>query len=247
MTHADPAVVPQSRALDGALEIIVLSLDDALAAEQGGATRLEVVRDIHEDGLTPPVQLVEQLLARVGIPLRVMVRPRNVFEVGDPDHRDEIARDAALFAGLPVDIVTGYIRQDAQGRREIDEAALALVVERVPNARVTFHRAIERVDVDPAPAIARHAAVDHVLSGGGAGSWDTRAQALARLQQGIAPARVIAGGGITMEGIGALAAHAGLRELHVGRVARSGASFDAPVDAGVVAALRAQWFGASCP
>lgn len=243
MTLAGADPVQRSRALDGALEIIVLSVDDAVAAEEGGATRLEVVRDIHEDGLTPLVNLVEQLLARVRIPLRVMVRPRNVFVVGDETHRQEIARDAALFADLPVDLVTGYIRQDAQGRHEVDEEALALVIEQAPRAKVTFHRAIERLDVDPTSALARHPAVDHVLSGGGGGSWDVRAAALASLQEAIAPSRVIAGGGITLDGIAALAAHPGLRELHVGRVARVDASFANPVDPTVVATLRTQWLG----
>jgi copper homeostasis protein len=37
------------------LEVIVLSVEDARAAEEGGADRLEVVRDIHLGGLTPPL------------------------------------------------------------------------------------------------------------------------------------------------------------------------------------------------
>jgi copper homeostasis protein len=230
-------------ASDGALEIIALSLEDGLAAEEGGATRLEVVRDIHEDGLTPDVQLVEQLLTRVRIPLRVMVRPRNTFLVGDDAHRAEIARDAAVFADLPVDIVTGYVRAAADGSWDIDEMALALVADRVPRARITVHRAIERVDGDPSGALHRCPAVDRVLSGGGAGTWATRADSLDRLQAAVAPVRVIVGGGVTMEAVDELARRPALRELHVGRMARAGASFDAPVDPTVVAALRARWLG----
>ncbi|MCC6164805.1 MAG: hypothetical protein IT182_15755 [Acidobacteria bacterium] len=230
-----------SRADDGALEIIVLSLEDALAAEAGGATRLEVVRDIHEDGLTPDVRLVESLLARVGIPLRVMVRPRNTFVVGDDAHREDIARDAAAFAQLPVDIVTGYFVRDADGRAALDEDALALVAARVPMARITVHRVVERLEVDPAAALHRHAAVDRVLSGGGSGTWALRADALARLQASIAPIRVVIGGGVTLDGIDALVQQSTLRELHIGRVARTGATFDAAVDAAIVARIRAKW------
>jgi copper homeostasis protein len=224
-----------------ALEVITLSVEDGHAAEAGGATRLEVVRDIHADGLTPDRRLVEQLLARVGIPLRVMIRPRNTFLVGDDRHRDEIAADAARFADLPVDVVTGYVRAGADGSAEIDEAALALVAERTPHARITVHRAIERVSGDPAAALRRCAAVDRVLSGGGAGSWASRAQALVRLQDAVAPVRVIVGGGVSMAGIDALAPCASLRELHVGRLARTGESYDAPVDARLVATLRDRW------
>ncbi|AMY11055.1 Copper homeostasis protein CutC [Luteitalea pratensis] len=224
-----------------ALEVITLSVEDGLAAEAGGATRLEVVRDIRADGLTPDVRVVEALLERVGIPLRVMIRPRNTFLVGDDTHRDEIADDAALFADLPVDVVTGYVRAAADGSAEIDEAALALVAERVPRARITVHRAIERISGDPTAALRRCPAVDRVLSGGGAGAWASRAGALVRLQAAIVPVRVIVGGGVSMEGIDVLAPCSSLRELHVGRLARTGESYGAPVDARIVATLRDRW------
>lgn len=227
-----------------ALEIIALSVEDGVAAAEGGATRLEVVRDIQADGLTPDVRLVEALLARLSLPLRVMIRPRNTFLVGDDAHRDEIRRDAAVFADLPVDVVTGYVRAAADGSSEIDEDALALVAERVPRARITVHRAIERISGDPAAALRRCPAVDRVLSGGGAGSWADRAEALEGLQASIAPIRVIVGGGVTLDGIDVLTARTTLRELHVGRLARAGQSFAQPVDAAVVAELRARWMEA---
>ena len=226
-----------------ALEIITLSVEDGIAAEDGGATRLEVVRDILEDGLTPDVRLVEHLLARVSIPLRVMVRPRNTFLAGDAVHQAEIARDAALFADLPVDVVTGYVCTAPDGSSTIDEAALAMVAERVPRSRITVHRAIERVSGDPASALHGCPAVDRVLSGGGSGTWPERAAVLERLQAAIAPVRVTVGGGVSMEGIDELVRRRTLRELHVGRLARAGASFDSPVDATVVAGLRKRWMG----
>jgi copper homeostasis protein len=231
----------QDRTAAGALEVIALSVDDGLAAEEGGATRLEVVRDIHEDGLTPAVTLVEHLLQRVRIPLRVMVRPRNTFLVGDTAHRDEIARDAARFADLPVDIVTGYVRTAADGAIELDEDALALVAARVPRARITVHRAIERISANRGDALRRCAQVDRVLSGGGAGTWQVRADALERLQADLAPVRVIVGGGVTLDGVEALALRTTLRELHVGRIARAGESFEQPVSVEAVAILAARW------
>ncbi len=139
--------------------------------------------------------------------------------------------DAALFADLPVDVVTGYVRAAADGSAEIDEAALALVAERVPRARITVHRAIERISGDPAAALRRCPAVDRVLSGGGAGSWAARAEALVRLQAAIAPVRVIVGGGVSMEGIDVLAPCSSLRELHVGAWREWGSPISAPVDA----------------
>jgi len=38
------------------LEVIALSADDAIAAERGGADRLEIVRAIDTGGLTPDLE-----------------------------------------------------------------------------------------------------------------------------------------------------------------------------------------------
>ena len=50
------------------LEVIVTSVDEARAAEEGGADRLELLRDLDVEGLTPVLALVEDVLASVTIP-----------------------------------------------------------------------------------------------------------------------------------------------------------------------------------
>ena len=45
----------------GLLEVIVSSLEDALEAEQGGAGRLEVVRNLELGGLTPSFEIVQRI------------------------------------------------------------------------------------------------------------------------------------------------------------------------------------------
>ena len=65
------------------LEVIVQTADDALAAQDGGADRLEVVRDIGVGGLTPSLALVDAIQAVTQLPLRVMVRENAGFSIGD--------------------------------------------------------------------------------------------------------------------------------------------------------------------
>lgn len=269
------------------LEVIVLSVDEGVAAEQGGATRLEVVREIEAEGLTPEVALVERLLARVTIPLRVMIRPRNAFVLDDEAHRDEVRRDAARFADLPVDLVTGYVRAQgaaqsgisefhdcrmanrlerlprsidhssilrfsnsrrgtpvgAQGGDVLDLDALALVTDVAPRAKLTVHRAIERVAPEAWAQVRACPHVDRVLSGGGAGDWTMRARTLASLQTAVDPVVVVVGGGVDRKGIDILAPCETLRELHVGRLARADSTFGTPVDAHRVSRLRRLWIG----
>jgi copper homeostasis protein len=219
------------------LEVIVSSVDDGVAAEEGGAHRVEVVARLDEDGLTPSRAFVEALLVRVRLPLRVMVRPENVFTVTDRGARQAILADARQWADLPIDgVVTGYLTPDGR----VDEDLLRGVAE-ASGHRVTYHRAIERVVAgDPVEALHRHPAVDRILSGGGAGEWPDRVQRLEALQRAASPIVVIAGGGVDAAGAQLLAASPVVREVHVGRTVRAGGHVYGPVEAEAVRMMLAR-------
>ena len=56
-------------------EACVESLEEALRAEKYGANRLELCADLIHDGLTPSRELIGAVMARVNIPVKVMIRP----------------------------------------------------------------------------------------------------------------------------------------------------------------------------
>ncbi len=64
------------------LEVIALDVEDAVAAQAGGADRLELVTDMAADGLTPAVATVTGIRAAVDIPVRVMLRLTDGFAAG---------------------------------------------------------------------------------------------------------------------------------------------------------------------
>ena len=68
-----------------ALEVIASSVEDAVEAARGGAHRLEIVRDLSRAGLTPAIELVQQIQREVALPLRVMVRESDGFACGSND------------------------------------------------------------------------------------------------------------------------------------------------------------------
>jgi copper homeostasis protein len=218
-----------------ALEVIATSLDDALAAEQGGAARIELVRALDAGGLTPSMPLVESVLARVRIPVRVMVRETQRHDVPDSRVRRRLVDQARAIGQHPVDgLVFGAL---AGGR--IDHALLDAIAG-ASGRPITFHRAFEEL-ADPDGgliALARHPAVDRVLCDGGAGSWPERAARLAAwAAHAGAGLLVLPGGGITDQALAALARVPGLREVHVGRLVREPATVDGVVSARRVAAL----------
>ncbi|MBK7599246.1 MAG: hypothetical protein IPJ07_12290 [Acidobacteria bacterium] len=47
------------------LEVIACSVDDAVAAQSGGADRLEIISHFELGGLTPPINLVQDVVSSV--------------------------------------------------------------------------------------------------------------------------------------------------------------------------------------
>jgi copper homeostasis protein len=58
------------------LEACVETLEEAIKAEENGACRLELCSRLDLDGLTPDIELTKQVLEKVSIPIKVMIRPR---------------------------------------------------------------------------------------------------------------------------------------------------------------------------
>lgn len=211
------------------LEVIACSVDDAVAAQRGGAHRLEIVRDLDAGGLTPPISLVREILAAVSIPVRVMVRDNAGFEVSGEEEIQNLCSAARAFAAAGVDgLVLGFLRG-----RELDLPLSERILRQAPGVKATFHRAFEELH-NPEAAIAALKTVpqmDHILTSGDAGHLD-------RLARAAAPElEILAGGGVTREVIGTLLKKAAIREFHVGRAARRNHDIHQPVDAEQVRAL----------
>lgn len=218
------------------LEVIVLSVADARLAAEGGADRLEVVREIGLGGLTPPVSLVHAIARETGLPLRVMLRENGGYDT----NASEIAamrKAAAEFAALGVDgLVTGFARG---GEALIDETAA--VLQDVPGVSVTFHRAFDQVrdrlrTIDRVSAIAH---VDRILTDGGTGAPSERCARLREWRDRAGSAiALIAGGGVDDEAVRWFARHECVGEVHVGRAAREGGDQQGPVSLSRVRRLR---------
>src|SRR5580765_3805211 len=59
------------------LEVAIASVEDALAAQSGGADRLELNAALALGGLTPSLGMLIEVKAAVRLPVMVMVRPRS--------------------------------------------------------------------------------------------------------------------------------------------------------------------------
>jgi copper homeostasis protein len=220
------------------IEVIAQSVADAVEAEAGGADRLELVRDLDQDGLTPPSELVRAVCRAVRIPVYVMIRPRNAFTLAAGD-REQITAEAqeAVAAGAH-GLVFGYL--DADGGVDV-EALTAVRAAAGPKIGLTFHRAFDRLADSHAnlPLLAA-LGIRRVLTSGGAPTAIAGRVALAKLVPLAAShgLTIMAGGGLTPENVAALAAATGVSEVHFGAGVHDPPSPKAPVSQERVAAAR---------
>ena len=215
-------------AADVLLEVCVDSVDGALAAAAGGASRLELCAGLCEGGTTPSAGMMRAVRAAVpALPLHVLVRPRGGDFVYSAAELSVIRGDIAAAAACgAVGVAIGALRPDGA----VDEAAMSALVAhaKAHGLAVTCHRALDasRSCLEALRAVLRCGGVDAVLTSGGASSAMEGAAAIAAL---VAEAQgrvsVIAAGGVTPANACELVEATGVRWLHgsASRVVRSGA------------------------
>jgi copper homeostasis protein len=219
------------------LEVIASSADDAMAAEEGGADRLELVTDLGRGGMTPALDVVDGVLAAVKVPVRVMLRESEGHEVADPATRRRLVAIARELGTRPIGgVVCGFLRAGT-----VDVLLTAAVADACEGRPITFHRAIEECvnPLDALIALKDVPSVDRVLASGGDGPWAGRAERLTLWAAQLSPdIRVIVGGGVTQELLPSIAHLVGITDVHVGRGGRCDGSVEGPVEAKRVAAIR---------
>src|SRR5690242_7171136 len=211
------------------LEVIALDAEDAIAAQAGGADRLELVTDMAADGLTPSVATFAAIRAAVDIHLRVMLRLTDGFAAGDVDR---LVRTAGELRAAGADqFVLGFL--DAEGG--VDLTAVERLVAELDGCPWTFHRAIDHTaDRDALrKQLADLPGLDTYLTAGSPAGVDDGlpvlvAEAARRGEPGYEP-RIMVGGGLRLDHLPELRA-AGLDAFHIGGAARPG-GWSGPVSA----------------
>ncbi len=218
------------------LEVIVTSVEDAIAAEKGGANRLEIIVDFERGGITPPIQLVKEIQASVAIPARVMIRETEEFVITEESVIQRLCQSAAAFSQLPIDgLVLGFVRKG-----QVDVELTNQVLSFAPNLKATFHHAFEELDCpfDVIRDLKQCRQVDRILTFGGKGEWEQKIKRLDKYQQAAAPEiTILAGGGLDKEIIENIKNKADIREFHVGRTVRRPPTVDGTVDSTIVGAI----------
>jgi copper homeostasis protein len=209
------------------LEAVVENADAAVAAEQAGASRLELCANLQADGTTPDARVLQAIVERVGIPVWVMIRPRaGDFVYSDDELRACEQSILELATGGASGFVFGALRPD----RTVQAGATSRIVECAHGLPVTFHRAFDHApDLAVALEDVVMAGVTRVLTSGGAPTAIDGVATLASLvRQSRGRAVIMAGGGVRAHNVTEIVKQARVSEVHARF--ESGAQIRALVD-----------------
>ena len=194
------------------LEVCVDSPDGVIAAEEGGAGRVELCSALELGGLTPTLGAVEQACAR-DICVFAMVRPRAGDFVYSAAEIDAMLKDIdCMSAGAVAGFVFGVL--DRAGR--LDPVANAELIDACGTRPATLHRAFD-LSRDMAQTLeqAIELGFARILSSGGQPTAPAGQQALAAmLEQARERIVIMPGSGLTAANVVDFLAVVGAREVH---------------------------------
>lgn len=201
------------------LEVCVESVAGARAAIAGGADRLELCAALALGGLTPSQGLVAAVVpvaSAAGVPVRAMVRPRAGDFAYDADMLALAQVEAAALLAQGVEgLVFGAVRGGALDCEALRTWAAGLARPFAPPG-LTLHRAVDLLD-DPVSAVDQAIALgfDRILTSGGAiTAFEGAATIGAMVRQAGGRIRIVAGAGVRPDGVSALIAATGVRDVH---------------------------------
>jgi copper homeostasis protein len=195
------------------VEAAVESLDDAFAAVDGGADRLELCANLADGGTTPSEDLIADVVEQVDVPVFVMIRPRGGSFVYSTTELEQMRRSIDRARDLGVD---GYVFGVLNSSNRIDTIRTQSLMDVAGDLPVTFHRAFDRVHdrVDALDTLL-DLGIARVLTSGGA---PTAPQGLASLRELVEAAGddivILAGGGVRFQNVLELVDETGVQEVH---------------------------------
>ena len=194
-------------------EICANSVASCLAAQEGGADRVELCSGIPEGGTTPSFGMIRSARESIDIALNVIIRPRGGDFLYSPEELKEMVYDIQVAKELGADgVVFGCLTKEGH----VDKKAMAMLMEAADGLPVTFHRAFDHTSD---PMLALEDIIDlgcaRILT---SGCRPTAMEGAALISQLVKEAGnriiIMPGCGVNERNIAELARLSGAREFH---------------------------------
>lgn len=199
-------------------EACVETLEDALAAEQRGANRIELCSALDQDGLTPSHELTMKCVEQLSIPIMAMVRPRGGNFVYSEAEIKQMEAEIEFFKQADVTgVVFGLLTED----NTIDLKNTSRLARLASPLAVTFHKAIDySVDIlESFQELNTINGITRVLTSGGMDTaWNGRLVLKAMNDFPGRRIKIIAAGKVLPQNRNQIAEFTGVNELHGKRI-----------------------------
>lgn len=196
------------------VEACVDSVVSAVAAERGGAKRLELCDNLFDGGTTPSAGMISAVKAAVKIPVIVIIRPRGGGFVYTPEEVSVMRLDIEAARMLGADgFAIGPLTKDAR----VDVEQVRTLMAHAGGLPVTFHRAFDLVrDQGEALETLMREGIARVLTSGGAPTALDGVESIAKLVgRAAGQIAVMAGGSVREETVQEIVHRARVSEVHV--------------------------------
>lgn len=194
-------------------EICANSVESCLAAQDGGAHRVELCAGIPEGGTTPSYGEMSMARELLNIKLHVIIRPRGGDFLYSPVEVKTMLKDIEIARRVGADgVVFGCLTE----RGDIDIEVMKELMAASEGMSVTFHRAF---DVCCSPKEALEQIIDlgcnRILTSGQQGTAEKGIPLLKELQEQAAGRIILlAGCGVNESNIARIARETGINEFH---------------------------------
>jgi len=196
------------------LEVCVDSVEAAIAAQEGGADRVELCANLLEGGTTPSAGTIQLARKSLSIDTNVMIRPRGGDFCYSDVEFEVMKRDIELAKRLDANgVVFGILNED--GLVDMDRTGTLVALARPLS--VTFHRAFD-MSRDPYEALEDliRLGIDRILTSGHDLSALEGLDLITDLVQKAGDRIIVVpGGGITERNIKKIVEQSGVKEVHV--------------------------------
>ncbi|HJA12115.1 MAG TPA: copper homeostasis protein CutC [Candidatus Mediterraneibacter merdipullorum] len=196
------------------LETCVDCVESALAAQEGGASRVELCSDLVIGGVSPSIPLFRQIRKYTDLKIRVLLRPRYGDYCFDRYEYDELDEEVKMFREEGADgVVVGALNPDGT----LDMEQLARFRQSAGEMEIALHRAFD-VCADPMTALEQVIGLGYdtiLTSGQKATAWEGRDMLRALQEAARGRIEILAAGGIGRSVIEKLVPYTGISSYHM--------------------------------
>lgn len=197
------------------VEICVNSIQSALNAIAGGATRIELCQNLEKGGITPDIAEIHTVCTELPLDVMVLVRPRFGNFHYSSKVWNQLENSALITSHMGAKgIVTGMLDRD--GNVEVNLLKPLVRLLRENGKDVTFHRAFDRCrDWRTAMEQIIDCGFTRILTSGQATTAKKGIPTLAQMvRQADGRIKITAGGGITSDNARRIVDLTGVDEIH---------------------------------